>query len=76
MIKISIPLELVESLICPKANYYGSVMLIEIRDAMQNYIGEVLLSGGSISLSDAFDFVWNELVCEETDISSDFLSDL
>jgi hypothetical protein len=72
MIEISLSLELVESLLCPQSSYYGSVMLLEIKESMQLYIAKVLVDGGSISLNNAFDHVWNELVCEETDISSDY----
>jgi hypothetical protein len=76
MIKISLDIELVESLLCPQSSYYGSVMLMEIKESMQQYIAKVLAGGGSISLNNAFDHVWNELVCEETDISSDYKDDL
>ena len=72
MIKISLSLELVESLICPHSSYYGSVMLLEIKQSMEEHIAKVLERGGKISLSNAFDHVWNELVCEDTDVSSEY----
>jgi hypothetical protein len=76
MIKIEISIELVETLICPHSSYYGSVMLLEIKHSMEQRICTVLTRGGKISLSDAFDHVWNELVCEDTDMSSDFKDDM
>ena len=75
MIQITLPLELVETLICPKTSYYGSVMLLELKDAMEHYISTTLQRGGAISISDAFNYVWSELVVSETDISSSYEDD-
>jgi hypothetical protein len=72
MIQITIPLEMVETLICPKTSYYGSVLLLELKSAMEHYIATSLERGGAISISDAFNYVWSELVVSETDISSSY----
>jgi hypothetical protein len=75
MIKISIPLELVETLISPKTSYYGSVMLLEIQESLENHLSLMLTRGSRISLQEAFRFVWAELVTSETDISSSYEND-
>jgi hypothetical protein len=70
--KIELELELVETLIHPKTSYYGSVMLLELKDAMESRLKKVLLRGGKISISEAFNYVWNELIVTDTELSSSY----
>ena len=73
IIKIEIPLELVETLVNENSQHQGCVILLEIRTEMQNYIARGLLRGCRVSLRDAFEFAWEELVFETN--SHESLSD-
>jgi hypothetical protein len=74
MIQISIALEMVESLMSKQTHYAGSVLLQEIKTSMETYIKNGLERGCKISLIEAFDDAWTELVFME--ISEESLSDL
>jgi hypothetical protein len=67
MIEIKIDLQLVESLISETSNYTGTVLLCELRDAMQTYIRNGLMRGCSISLRGSFEYAWSELIVEDCD---------
>ena len=69
---VTISLELVESLV-EEGTFTGSVLLLEIKEAMEQSIAGGLESGGGVSLREAFDKAWAELVIEEHSIDmSDF----
>lgn len=70
---ITISLELVETLL-EEGTYTGSVLLLEIKEAMEQSISGGLVSGRVVSLREAFAQAWAELVVEEPSIEnmSDF----
>ena len=72
MIKIELSLELVETLINPE--YTGSVLLLEIKEAMENSICVGLVEGRAVSLAKAFKEAWQELV--EVELPIDMSVDL
>lgn len=61
---VTLSFELVESLV-EEGTYTGSVLLLEIKEAMQKAICGGLVGGRSVSLREAFDEAWAELVLEE-----------
>ena len=65
MITVTVQLELVESLLAENTRYTGTVLLCELRDSMQTFLSQGLMRGCKVSLRDAFDFAWSELVDEE-----------
>ena len=69
MITVTIDLELVESMVEESSAYSGTVLLCELRDTMQRYLGTGLMRGCKVSVRAAFKFAWSELVVEE--ITSD-----
>ena len=72
MIEIKIDLQLVESLISETSNYTGTVLLCELRDAMQTYIRNGLQRGCKVSLRGSFEYAWSELIVEDTDEEGEF----
>ena len=64
---VTISLELVESLV-DEGTFTGSVLLLEIKEAMEYSISGGLVSGRAISLREAFTEAWAELVVEENSI--------
>lgn len=64
MIKIEIELELIETMIHEHSEHQGSVLLHEIQLQMQDFISRGLLRGCKISLREAFEYAWEELVLE------------
>ena len=72
MIEIKIDLQLVESLISETSNYTGTVLLCELRDAMQTYIRNGLQRGCKVSLRGSFEYAWSELIVEDTDEEAEF----
>ena len=71
MIEVKIDLQLVESLIAETSTYTGTVLLCELRDAMQTYIRNGLLRGCKVSLRNSFEYAWSELIVEEEEFTSD-----
>ena len=65
MIEVEIELTFVESLVSETSTYTGTVLLCELRDAMQTYIQNGLLRGCKVSVRGAFQHAWSELVVEE-----------
>jgi hypothetical protein len=74
MINVTIDVELVESLMSLHTQYTGSVLLQEIKSAMETYIKNGLERGCKVSLQQSFDNAWTELVLME--VSEESLSDL
>ena len=72
MIEIKIDLQLVESLISETSNYTGTVLLCELRDAMQTYIRNGLQRGCKVSLRGSFEYAWSELIVEDSDEEAEF----
>jgi hypothetical protein len=72
MIEIKIDLQLVESLISETSDYTGTVLLCELRDAMQTYIRNGLQRGCKVSLRGSFEYAWSELIVEDTDEEAEF----
>ena len=70
MIKVTIKMSLVESLV--EAGYTCKVLLLEIKEAMQDSIGAGLMNGQSVSLRSAFDEAWQELVVHEGPVDMEF----
>ena len=64
MIEIKIELSLVESLVSETSRFTGTVLLCELRDAMQTYIRNGLVRGCKVSLRNSFDYAWAELIVE------------
>lgn len=61
-VKVSLDIELVESLIDQDSIFTGSVLLLEIKEAMEHSIADGLMKGDLVSLRFAFDLAWVELV--------------
>ena len=61
---VTISLELIESMV-DEGTFTGSVLLLEIKEAMELSISGGLESGGTVSLRAAFSEAWAELVLEE-----------
>ena len=72
MIEIKIDLQLVESLISETSDYTGTVLLCELRDAMQTYIRNGLQRGCKVSLRGSFEYAWSELIVEDNDEEAEF----
>lgn len=72
MIKVEITLELVESLMSKYTHYSGTVLLQEIKSSIEIYIKNGLERGCKLSLEEAFDNAWTELVL--MDISEESMS--
>ena len=73
MITVQITLELVESLMSKHTHYTGSVLLQEIQTTMENFIKNGLERGCSVSIREAFESAWMELVLME--VSEESMSD-
>lgn len=58
---VTITLELIESMI-EEDTCSGSVLVLELKHAMEHSISEGLVGGRCISLRDAFEEAWSELV--------------
>ena len=65
MIEVKIDLQLVESLISETSTYTGTVLLCELRDAMQTYISNGLMRGCKVTLRGSFEYAWSELIVDE-----------
>ena len=61
---VKISLELIESLV-EEGTFTGSVLLLELKEHVENLISGGLESGGAVSLRAAFSEAWAELVIEE-----------
>ena len=72
MIEIKIDLQLVESLISETSDYTGTVLLCELRDAMEAYIRNGLKRGCKVSLRGSFEYAWSELIVEDSDEEAEF----
>ena len=70
MINVTIKISLVESLV--EEGYTCKVLLLEIKEAMQDSIGAGLMNGQSVSLRSAFDEAWQELVVHEGPVDMEF----
>ena len=75
MIKVEIPLDLVESLIDGGENYVGTVLLLELKDLIEHSISVGLLKGRVVSIRGAFEEAWRELVVVEASLDKQFSSD-
>ena len=64
-IKVTVTLDLIESLINYDYKMCGTVVLEEIKDMMEKYIAQGLMRGCSVTLKGAFDAAWVELVLVE-----------
>jgi hypothetical protein len=64
-IEVTVSLELVESLINYDYKISGSVVVHEIKTAMEKYIAQGLMRGCNVTLKDAFEACWVELVLVE-----------
>ena len=74
MITVKIKLELIESMMSKHTHYTGSVLLQEVQTTMENYIKNGLERGCTVSLREAFETAWVELVLlevSEESMSSD-----
>ena len=65
MIEVKIELQLVESLVSETSTYTGTVLLCELRDAMQSYVKNGLLRGCKVSVRGAFEYAWSELIVDD-----------
>ena len=74
-VKVILKIELVESLIDQESIFTGSVLLLEIKEAMETSISAGLLNGDLVSLRFAFDEAWVELVEIEPPIDMAYSSD-
>ena len=70
MIKVDISLELVETMMFENSEHQGSVLLLEIKSQMEDFISRGLLRGCKLSLREAFDYAWEELVMETNSLES------
>ena len=66
MVDINITLEFIETLVDP--NFTGSVLLLELKEAMETSISVGLVSGCTVSIRQAFEEAWQELVVVELPI--------
>ena len=64
-IQVTVTLDLVESLVNYDYKVCGTVVLQEIKTAMEKYISQGLMRGCSVTLKDAFDASWVDLVLVE-----------
>ena len=64
-ITVTVTLDLIESLINYDYKLCGTVVLQEIKTAMEKYIAKGLMRGCSVTLKAAFDAAWVELVIVE-----------
>ena len=74
MITVTIDVEFVESLMSVHTQYTGTVLLQEIKSAMETYLKNGLERGCKISVQQSFDYAWTELVLME--ISEEELSQI
>ena len=65
LIQINISLEFIETLV--DSNFTGSVLLLELKDAMEIAILDGLVSGKTVSIRSVFEEAWQELVVIEVD---------
>ena len=70
-IKISLSLELIESLVDEDSEMVGCVVLQEIRNSMEKFLVQGLARGCTVNLREAFDNAWSELVLQEDPIVID-----
>ena len=73
MITIQIDIELVESMLSAHTPYTGSVLLHEIKTTMETFIKNGLERGCTVSLREAFEAAWVELILLEA--SEESMSD-
>ena len=73
MITVKIDIELVESMLSAHTQYTGSVLLQEIQTTMETFIKNGLERGCTVSLREAFDNAWAELILLEA--SEESMSD-
>jgi len=76
-VTVTISMNLVESLVNNQAQIC-SVLLIELKHAMELFLQNGLIRGCPVTLEGAFDFAWRDLVLEEPQsmsISDDDTSD-
>ena len=71
MLKVILELELVESLVEETSVYTGTVLLCELRDTMQQFLGNGLIRGCQVSIREAFDYAWSELITVDSVDGSD-----
>ena len=64
-VEVTVSLELVESLINYDYKISGSVVVHEIKTAMEKYIANGLMRGCKVTLNEAFEACWVELVLVE-----------
>ena len=64
-IHVTVTLDLIESLINYDYKMCGTVVLQEIKTAMEKYIAKGLMRGCSVTLIDAFQAAWVDLVLVE-----------
>ena len=70
-IKISLSLELIESLVDVDSEMVGCVVLQEIQNSMEKFLVQGLARGCTVNLREAFDNAWSELVLQEDPIVID-----
>ena len=73
MATVTLTFDLVESLINRGSAYTGAVLLMELKESMEHSMKVGLMGGREVSLVQAFEEAWAELVvCEPNyDFSSD-----
>ena len=64
-LKVTVSLDLVETLINSDYKLCGTVVLHEIKTAMEKYIAQGLIRGCKVTLKEAFEASWVELVVIE-----------
>ena len=64
-VAVEVTIELVESLVNYDYKMCGSVVLQEVKTAMEKYIADGLMRGCKVTLKEAFEAAWVELVLVE-----------
>jgi hypothetical protein len=67
-VKVTLSLQLIESLIEVDSEMVGCVVLQELQQSMERFLTQGLARGCNVSLRSAFDNAWSELVLHEDPI--------
>ena len=70
-VKVIISSELVESLVDEDSDMVGCVILEEIKTSMEKFLSQGLIRGCKVTLREAFDSAWSELILQEDPIIRD-----